>query len=174
MSGPGITEREWHALYIQMERRLYNLAYRYVWDRQDAQDTVHDALLELWARRQRIRADTADRYLWIAVLNLSRKRRRWRRTKSFLYGEVALLVLPVVDSAEPQAAAAQEHQLLHEAIDRLPEKLRSVLLLTEFAEMSHQSIAELLAIPAGTVASRRHLALQRLHSQLKVAKNEHS
>jgi len=174
MSGPGLTEREWHALYVQMERPLHNLAYRYVWDRQDAQYSVHDAFLELWARRERIRADTANRYLWIAVLNLSRKRRRWRRTKSFLYGDEALHELSVADSAEPQVAASQEHRLLHQAIDHLPEKLRSVLLLTEFAEMSHQSIAELLAIPAGTVASRRHLALQQLHSQLKVAKNEHA
>ena len=173
MSGPGIAEREWHALYVQMERRLYNLAYRYAWDRQDAQDTVHDAFLQLWARRREIRADTADRYLWTAVLNLSRKRRRWRRTKSFLYGDEALHQLPAADSAEPQVAASQEHQLLHRAIDRLPEKLRSVLLLTEFAEMPHQSIAELLAIPAGTVASRRHLALQQLHSQLKADRHEH-
>jgi RNA polymerase sigma-70 factor (ECF subfamily) len=172
MSGPGITEREWHALYVRMERRLYNLAYRYVWDRQDAQDTVHDAFLQLWARRRDIRADTADRYLWIAVLNFSRKRRRWRRTKSFLYGDEALHELPVADSAEPQVAAAQEHRLLHQAIDRLPEKLRGVLLLTEFAEMSHQSIAELLRIPAGTVASRRHLALQQLHSRLEVDRHE--
>jgi len=174
VSGPGITEREWHALYLQMERRLYSLAYRYVWDRQDAQDTVHDAFLQLWARRGRIRADTADRYLWIAVLNLSRKQRRWRRTKSFLSGDAALLELPVADSVEPKLAAAQEHRLLHEAIDRLPEKLRSVLLLTEFADMSQQSVAELLAIPAGTVASRRHLALRQLHSQLKVDGHEHT
>jgi RNA polymerase sigma-70 factor, ECF subfamily len=174
MSGPGITEREWHALYVTMERRLFNLAYRYVWDRQDAQDTVHDAFLQLWARRGQIRADTADRYLWTAVLNLCKKRRRWRRTKFFLSGDDALRELPIADPTEPQAAAAQEHGLLHQAIDRLPEKLRGVLLLTEFAEMSHQSIADLLGIPAGTVASRRHLALQRLHSQLKVAKNEHA
>lgn len=168
MSEPGLTEGEWRELYVRLERPLYNIAYRYVWHRQDAQDTVHDAFLELWARRGRIRADTANRYLWTAVLNLSRKRRRWRQTKAFLYGEEALRELTDSGSPELDVAASQEQRLLRRAIDRLPEKLRSVLLLTEFGEMSHNSVAELLSVPSGTVASRRHLALKQLHSQLNV------
>src|SRR5690348_9240473 len=100
MAEPGITERTWQALYVRLERSLYNLAYRYTWDSQEAQDTVHDAFLELWARRRRIRTATADRYLWITVLNLSRKRRRWRRTKVFLYGDEALRELTAPVSPE--------------------------------------------------------------------------
>jgi RNA polymerase sigma-70 factor, ECF subfamily len=167
MSEPGITEREWHALYVRLERPLYNLAYRYTWDRQDAQDTVHDAFLQLWARRRRIRAVTASRYLWTSVLNLSRNRRRWRRTKSFLYGEEALRELAAPGSPESEMAASQEHRLLYHAIDRLSEKLRSALLLTEFGDMPQNAIAELLSVPVGTVASRRHLALKQLHLDLE-------
>jgi len=174
MSEPGITEREWRELYVQLERPLYNLAYRYVWHGQEAQDTVHDAFLQLWARRRRIRADTANRYLWISVLNLSRKRRRWRRTKAFLYGEEGLRELTASGSPESDLAASQEHRRLHQAIERLPEKLRSVLLLTEFGEMSQKSIAELLSLPSGTVASRRHLALKQLQAELKADCHEHA
>jgi RNA polymerase sigma-70 factor (ECF subfamily) len=143
-------------------------------NRHEAQDTVHDAFLQLWARRPRIRADTADRYLWVSVLNLSRKRRLWRRTKQFLYGEEELRELADSGSPESDAAASQEHRLLHRAIDRLPERLRSVLLLTEFGEMDYESIAGLLSIPAGTVASRRHLAVKQLRSELERDCHEHS
>jgi RNA polymerase sigma-70 factor (ECF subfamily) len=174
MSDLGITEAEWQALYVRLERQLYNLAYRYVWHRHEAQDTVHDAFLQLWARRSRIRSETADRYLWVSVLNLSRKRRLWRRTKNFLYGDEELRELVASDSPESDAAASQEHRLLHRGIDGLPEKLRSVLLLTEFAEMSYESIAELLSIPAGTVASRRNLAVKQLRAELKADGHEHS
>lgn len=167
MSEPGITERDWHVLYVRLERPLYNLAYRYTWDRQDAQDSVHDAFLQLWARRGRIRADTANRYLWTSVINLSRKHRRWRRTKSFLYGEEALCELAASESPESEIAGSQEHRILYRAIDRLSEKLRSALLLTEFGDMSYDAIAELLSVPAGTVASRRNLALKQLHSDLE-------
>jgi len=167
MSEPGTTEAEWEALYARLERPLYNLAYRYVWHSQEAQDVVHDAFLELWARRGRVRFDTADRYLWVAALNLSRKRRRWRRAKQFLYGDEALAELSGPQSPESDTASSQERHLLRRAIDGLPEKLRSVLLLTEFANMGYESIAELLSIPAGTVASRRHLAIKQLTAELK-------
>ena len=174
MSERDLNEAEWQALYVRLERPLYNLAYRYVWDRQEAQDTVHDAFLELWARRRRIRADTADRYLWVAVMNLSRKRRRWRRTKRFLYGDEELRELADSGTPESEAAAAEEHRLLHRSIDQLPERLRSVLLLTEFAEMDYESIAQLLCVPAGTVASRRHLAVRQLKAELRPDCHEHA
>ncbi len=167
MSEPGTTEAEWQALYARLEKPLYNLAYRYVWHSQEAQDVVHDAFLQLWARRQRVRLETADRYLWVSVLNFSRKRRRWSRAKQFLYGDEELRALPGSQSPESDAASSQEHRLLRQAIDGLPEKLRSVLLLTEFGEMGYESIAALLSIPAGTVASRRHLAIKQLTAELK-------
>lgn len=163
----GLSEAEWEALYRRLEKPLYNLAYRYVWSSPEAQDILHDAFLELWARRARLIASTADRYAWIAVLNLSRKRRRWNRTKQFLYGDDPLASLHAAGAPEADVARLEEQARLHAAIERLPEKLRSVLLLAEFSELSYQSISELLSIPAGTVASRRNLALKQLRSEFK-------
>lgn len=163
---PGISEAEWQVLYARLEKPLYNLAYRYVWRSQEAQDIVHDAFLELWARRAKMLADTVDRYLWITVLNLSRKRRRWSRAKRFVTGDDDLDALESSDSPEMDATRGQAHSRLHAAIDRLPEKLRTVLLLVEFSEMGYETLAAILSIPAGTVASRRHLAIRQLREAL--------
>jgi RNA polymerase sigma-70 factor, ECF subfamily len=164
----GISEAEWEALYRRLEKPLYNLAYRYVWNSQEAQDILHDAFIELWARRSRLVAETADRYVWTAILNLCRKRRRWARTKRFLYGDDSFASLPAsAEALETDAARSEERASLHAAIDRLPEKLRVVLLLVEFSEMSYESISELLSIPPGTVASRRSLAVKQLRAELK-------
>ena len=162
----GIAEAEWEALYRRLEKPLYNLAYRYVWNSQEAQDVLHDAFIELWARRDRLIADTADRYAWITVLNLSRKRRRWSRAKRFFSGDDPFATLAAPGLLEADAAREQEHAHLRAAIERLPEKLRSVLLLAEFSEMSYESISALLSIPMGTVASRRSLALKQLRSDM--------
>jgi RNA polymerase sigma-70 factor (ECF subfamily) len=162
----GMSEAEWEALYKRLEKPLYNLAYRYVWNRQEAQDILHDAFMELWARRARLIAATADRYAWTAVLNLSRKHHRWSRTKRFLRGDDSVASLPATGALESEAARVQEHAALHAAIERLPEKLRCVLLLVQFSELSYESIAQLLSIPSGTVASRRNLALRQLRLEL--------
>jgi RNA polymerase sigma-70 factor (ECF subfamily) len=163
----GVSGAEWEALYKRLEKPLYNLAYRYVWNGEEAQDILHDAFMQLWARRDRLVASTADRYAWVTVLNLSRKRRRWIRTKRFLSGDDSLSSLPASGAPEADAARSQDHAGLHAAIERLPEKLRAVVLLLEFSEMSYESISELLSVPPGTVASRRHLALRQLRSELK-------
>jgi RNA polymerase sigma factor (sigma-70 family) len=163
----GVSEAEWEALYKRLEKPLYNLAYRYVWNSQEAQDILQDAFMEIWARRAQLVASTTDRYAWITVLNLSRKRRRWSRTKHFLRGDDSLGSLPATAALEADAVRSEERTFLHAAIERLPEKLRSVLLLVEFSELSYDSISELLSIPSGTVASRRNLAIKHLRSELK-------
>lgn len=161
----GLAEADWLALYQRLEKPLYNAAYRYVWQRHEAQDIVQEAFLQLWQRREQIAGETADRYLWVTTLNLARKRRRWRALRQFL--QLDDIPEPLVDAATPeqQLLLAEQSQRLNQAIDSLSEKLRSVLLLTEFSDYSYETVAELLSIPAGTVASRRHLALKQLRAQ---------
>jgi RNA polymerase sigma-70 factor, ECF subfamily len=154
----------WEALYHRLEKPLYNMAYRYTWNATEAEDAVHEAFLALWQRRDELRAETADRYLWVAALNAARKRRRWRRLREF----VALDTATLVDEHLPEAATANEQQRLRvrAALDRLPEKLRGALVLAEFSDLSYQASAQLLGIPPGTFASRRHLAFKKLREFL--------
>jgi len=53
------------------------------------------------------------------------------------------------------------------AIAALPEKFKSVVVLRDIEEMPYEEIAEVLAIPIGTVRSRLHRARSMLFSRLK-------
>lgn len=53
------------------------------------------------------------------------------------------------------------------AIAALPEKFKSVVVLRDLEEMPYEEIAEVLAIPIGTVRSRLHRARSILFSRLK-------
>ena len=163
----GLSAPQWQELYQRLERPLYNFAWRYVWNAQEAEDVIHDAFLQLWGRRESIRPGTADRYLWVTVLNLSRKKRRWARTKQFLQIEDSAQELAAADCTESDAAQQEQNRRLHAEIERLPEALRAVLLLAEFSGMSYEQIAQLLCIPPGTVASRRHLAVKQLRERTR-------
>jgi RNA polymerase sigma-70 factor, ECF subfamily len=160
----GLDEAAWTALYQRLETPLYNAAFRYVWQRQEAQDLVQEAFLQLWQRRATIEAATVEGWLWTSVLNLSRKRRRWQALRHFLQLDEGEPLRAT--EAEPDLAVqhVQHTQQLRRAIDALSDKLRRVLLLTEFSELPQHEVARLLGIPAGTVASRRHLALQALRA----------
>jgi RNA polymerase sigma-70 factor, ECF subfamily len=61
---------------------------------------------------------------------------------------------------------AEDHQRTRLAMDKVPGKLRQVLLLIAYQGLQYREAAEVLGIPLGTVKSRMHKALQSLHEAL--------
>ena len=62
---------ELEALYVQHERGLYNVAYRYTWSAEDARDVVHDAFVRMWRRRASIDWPRAAGLAYRTVLGLA-------------------------------------------------------------------------------------------------------
>lgn len=61
---------------------------------------------------------------------------------------------------------SEDAVVLEDAIGRLPEELRTTLLLREVQQLSTREVALLLEIPEGTVKSRCHHAKERLRAML--------
>jgi RNA polymerase sigma-70 factor (ECF subfamily) len=66
-----------------------------------------------------------------------------------------------------ERGAEERSQILWEAIDALPEKLRSVIVLASIEGHDVAAVARLLGIPEGTVKSRLFLARQQLKDRLQ-------
>jgi len=62
------------------------------------------------------------------------------------------------DTPEIRAGREEEIRIVRKAIRRLPLRLRDVLVLREYAELSYQEIAQTLRIGSGTVMSRLNRA----------------
>ncbi len=75
----------------------------------------------------------------------------------------------VAPQPEQETLTAELKDLIWQAIDRLPDKSREVLLLREFDGLRYREIAQVLAIPEGTVMSRLHQARERLRRELEDA-----
>ena len=54
-----------------------------------------------------------------------------------------------------------------DAIDKLPEQFRTVLLLADVEELSYNEISQILKIPIGTIMSRLHRARRKLANELR-------
>lgn len=161
MSEPGLDEATFEALYLRLERPLYNAAYRYVWHAEDARDVVQEAFMKMWDARGRIDVDGAEAYAWRTVLNIATNRRRWMKLRSFTGLDN---LVSSKSSPHDEIARKLEDGAVRRAVDALPDDLKRVLLLSEVGGLKHDEIARVLDIAVGTVASRRSRALDRLRT----------
>src|SRR4029077_8072166 len=97
---------------------------------------------------------------------LARKRRRGRLDELDALpanGDVMSIFKSSGPTPETGAAQAETRQLLEEAIDRLPENYRTVVVLREVEEMSVAETAESLGVTDAVVKTRLH----RAHAMLR-------
>lgn len=160
-----LSEAQLYACYRRLEKPLYNVLYRWLWQPADCQDVIHDAFVRVWDRRDRVDAARLDALVWSTTLNLARNRLRWLSLRRFVHADEPATAV----AAEPYEAAlrSERDRRLRAALDTLSAPLRQVLLLAEFGGLNMAQIAQLLHIPAGTVGSRRHQALRRLRHLLE-------
>ena len=123
----------------------------------DARDVLQEALAEAWVKAS---GATPDRALVFATIrrraiDLGRKiDRRSQREQSYLSDRQAWFVTDF--------ALADSHEHLATVVQQLPEKLREVLTLKIWGELTFPEIAELIGIPVATATSRFRYSLERL------------
>jgi RNA polymerase sigma-70 factor (ECF subfamily) len=160
----GPDDASWIELYQALEKPLYNVVYRWLWDRMESQDVVQEAFLRCWSARDRIRADGFTAFVYRTALNLAANRRRRKK----LWRLVSLESLPEEPRDRSDGVGTPVFsRRVQEAIDGLPEHLKRVLLLSELAGMSYGEIAAVTGVQEGTVGSRRSRALALLRKRLE-------
>jgi RNA polymerase sigma-70 factor, ECF subfamily len=138
-------------------------------------------MLLAYFRRQGPLANSADDLVQETFLRAWRQRARWRAAvspRAYLYGiarHVGLDALRRLRPSEPldanvanEATVLDDERLaqLRTVIARLPHVHREPLLLKLQQELSYAEIADVLGLPVGTVRSRLHYAIERLHLAL--------
>ena len=152
----------WIETYRRLEKPLYNVVYRVLWDATESQDVVQDAFLRCWRRKDDVRADGFTALLYRTALNLASNRRRsvrlWRTV------DVTAIEHVAAESAGDEPISPT----VRAAFDALPEALKHVVLLTEIAGMTYPEVAAALDVAEGTVGSRRSRALALLRERLEI------
>jgi RNA polymerase sigma-70 factor (ECF subfamily) len=153
------------------QNRLYNAIVHVVGDRVEAEDVVQEAFVQAYLKLETFQRQSAF-YTWlyrIAFNNaVSRKRRKRVETSVDLARELGGSEPEDSDDAPTARLERQEQaQQIHEALSRLTDEHRSILVLREIEEFDYEAIAEVLDINIGTVRSRLHRARVQLRDKLK-------
>lgn len=166
-------EEDLEQLYARLEKPLCNLVYRWLWSMDESQGVVQDAFVRLWRMRARVDKQTVEPLIYKIALNLAASRRRSKRVWRWVSFDTIRAPSSADEPADDAISSRQELGRLRRAVERLPDDLRRVIMLCEYSELSYDEIAGIMSIPAGTVGSRRHRAIQRLRETLSEAPTRH-
>jgi len=144
--------------------RWRNPLYAFLWRR--AGDAADDLFQESWIRvtRARDRFDQSRRFsTWLFQIANNLCRDRARRGAAALRARDAIAAAPPPAALRAAGGAADTDLRLDLArrLAALPDRLREVLVLRYYRDLGEQEIADVLAIPPGTVKSRLHAARAR-------------
>ena len=137
----------------------YRTAYLILHNPADAEEAVQDAFLRAWRFRAAIPPGEGIRpWLYRVVVNacLSKLRSDRSRRDTGGFGDLAALIAEDRAGPEAQALVSDVRDAVFDALGRLPEHLRVVVVLRYYAQLSEREIAAVIHRRPGTVKSRLH------------------
>jgi RNA polymerase sigma-70 factor (ECF subfamily) len=159
-------EREFEVRIAESSTLAFRVAYSVLRNREDAEEAAQEAFARAYRNFSKLR-DRGRFRAWLVRITwrlaIDKQRSSKRR---FLREQIHVQR----SEKEPCIDSPISHELARrvwQAIDGLPEKLRSVTILAGIEEYNTREVAKLLGLPEGTVKSRLHEARQRLRKELE-------
>jgi RNA polymerase sigma-70 factor (ECF subfamily) len=154
-------------LFEQYKNLVFRVALLMLDDPDEAEDALQEVFIQVYRSLHTYDPQKGAFTTWLHQITvnhcLNRKRKRW-------LGLIPLEHIPQKSLAARSRSIEDrfaEDESLRRALNRLSDKLRAVVVLRYYAELSYAEIAQALGIPIGTVQSRLNQAMGTLREALK-------
>jgi RNA polymerase sigma-70 factor (ECF subfamily) len=170
-------DRSAFAELVQLYKdKIYYLAYRMLNNKQEAEDAVQETFLRVYTNLHKY--DENQKFsTWIFRIgtNLCIDRLRRRKNTYSLDADMTdgegndfYSLMPAdEDTPEKQIIVSETRQQIRSAIDALPEKYKSVVILRYLHDLSLQEISDILEMPVTTIKTRVHRGREYLKKKLE-------
>lgn len=155
-------KKAYEVLVLQYQDRLVFSVYKFLKDYELAQDIAQEAFVKAFKNIEKFRGDSSF-YTWIyrIAINTAKNLLSSKARSSEVYDD-EIMELKLSESAvttenpENILEAEELRSKMMDAIQSLPDDIRTTLSLREFDGLSYEEIAEVQNCPIGTVRSRIH------------------
>jgi RNA polymerase sigma-70 factor (ECF subfamily) len=173
-------ERAFQDLVRLYQHKVYNLVYRMLGNREEAEDAAQEVFVTVFKSIDTFRGDSKfSTWLYRVAANQCKNRLKYLGRRSYkatgAFDETAerdlqaaqpSALVPHIEGPEKVLEGLQMEKLLQEGIALLDEEQRMVVVLRDVEELSYQEIASITGLPEGTVKSRLHRARMALKEHL--------
>ena len=165
----GVLVRRYHA-------PLYSFVFRFVGDRETAEDIVQETFLRCLRHRHQYPAiEQVSTWLYTIAGNLAktelRRRKRWHWVPIGPSEDEERTSFYEPLSTEKQPGEITDTRTVHtsvvDAIEELPDEFREAVLLRDLNDLPYEEIAKIIDCPVGTVKSRVNRGRLRLQQSLR-------
>jgi RNA polymerase sigma-70 factor (ECF subfamily) len=165
-----------NVLVLKYQHRVLKLVSRFVRDAAEAEDVAQEAFLKAYRALASFRGDSAF-YTWLYRIAINTAKNalvaQRRRPVDFdldlqdpeQFERQARL--KEADTPEGVVLTEEIRQVVEQAMEQLPEDLRTAIVLRELEGLSYEEIAAAMDCPVGTVRSRIFRAREAIDKKLK-------
>ena len=165
-------------LVIKYQRKLARLISQFIRDSGEVEDVTQEAFIKAYRALPSFRGDSAF-YTWLYRIGIntaknflvSQGRRAPTNTQSFDSEDAENFEeggnLRELNTPESELMSKQVAQTVNLTLDKLPEELRTAIILREIEGLSYEEIANVMNCPIGTVRSRIFRAREAISEELR-------
>ena len=166
------SELEFKRLYDSAFPVIFRVAFRVTNSREAAEDLCQESFFRLYEKNMVFPNPEEAKYWLIRVvknasLNYAKRKERERKAYQRAFKEDTRQE----ETGEGILVKKETSEEIQRALEKLPENLRMVLILKEYAEMNYKEIGRVLGISEGNVKVRVFRARERLAAIIEGGKN---
>ena len=170
-------KKAFELLVVKYQRKLARLLSRFVRDASEVEDVTQEAFIKAYRALPSFRGDSAF-YTWLYRIGINTAKNylvslgRRAPTVTGVDSEEAEGIeegdqLRDLNTPENQMMTRQLAATVNQALQELPEELRTAITLREIDGMSYEEIAQIMNCPIGTVRSRIFRAREAIAGHLR-------
>ncbi len=160
-------------------QKAFGMAIYWIHNREAALDISQEAFVRIYRNINRFHPERSfSAWMYTIIKNLcrnysQRQQKRWTVFSDHIspneQGQSdAAEIFSALEYEDETVERNERHKLIWNALNKLPEADREVIILKDMEEFSYKEISETLEIPLGSVMSRLYYARKKLASLVKV------
>jgi RNA polymerase sigma factor (sigma-70 family) len=150
---------------------IFRVAYRITGEQGAAEDLCQEAFIKYFERHEPLPDINQAKYWLIRVVkNISLNYEKKRVREKNAVNKLEKITPQYIESTEKGVLKNETKIAVQKALDKLPYKLRVVLVLKEYAQLNYKEIGSIVGISEGNVKVRIFRARERLEKIFKEEK----